>query len=115
MEDYKIQVGNRLKYLRKSRNIPITLIIDKLNIARPTYTGWELGHRSPRGEKLVQLASIFNTTTDFITGKTNDEEQPDQNLLKEALEKASIESAGKPLSPEKREALVEVIMKLLKD
>jgi transcriptional regulator with XRE-family HTH domain len=114
-EDFKVIIGDRLKYLRKSRKIRVQRIAEGVGVAPTTYTGWEIGHRAPNGEKLVKLADFFNTTVDFITGKTDKEDQPDIELLQETLKKVRLNSFGKPLSSEQAEALSEIVMKLLKD
>lgn len=113
MEDYKIGVGQRLQYLRKKRKLPVQSIIDRLDIARSTYTGWELGRRTPKGESLVILADIFGTTVDYITGKTDDE-SPVQTNVKEVLETKRITWDGKDITEDQAEAISRIIEAYLK-
>ncbi|ECD6517318.1 XRE family transcriptional regulator, partial [Salmonella enterica subsp. enterica] len=72
--DYKDMVGSRLKYLRKKHKVKVESIMKLLDISRSTYTNYELGYRAPSGDKLVLLADLYDTTVDFLTGKTNEEE-----------------------------------------
>jgi transcriptional regulator with XRE-family HTH domain len=112
--DYKIGVGQRLHYLRKEKKLPVQTITDRLGIARSTYTGWENGYRTPKGDSLVQLAVIFGTTVDYITGKTEDKSQPKLDI-KKILETANLTYEGKQISDDKALALAKVIEALLKD
>ncbi|MEW9503370.1 helix-turn-helix domain-containing protein, partial [Jeotgalibacillus marinus] len=63
-------IGDRLKVLRYKRKIKIPTIISELNIARSTYTGYELGRRNPDGKSLAKLADILDTSVDYIVGVT---------------------------------------------
>jgi transcriptional regulator with XRE-family HTH domain len=112
--EYKIGVGQRLHYLRKLRRLPVQTITDRLGIARSTYTGWENGHRTPKGDSLVQLADLFGTTVDFITGNTEDESQPKIDL-EEIIGSQKYIFGGKEISAEKKETLETIIKALLKD
>ncbi|MEF7566041.1 helix-turn-helix transcriptional regulator [Bacillus infantis] len=114
MEEYKEIVGQRLQYLRKKKKMPVQKILDKFDIARSTYTGWEKGRRTPKGETLVQLADLFNTTVDFITGKTDNEEQPKIELI-ELIQSGKVIHEGKALTDEKAEALQSILKVLLKE
>lgn len=113
MEDYKKIIGERLKYLRKKKTLsgkpmPVEYITTKLDIARSTYTGWELGRRAPNGEKLVALAALFDTTVDYITGKTDDE-APSDNKLDELLANKSLKWGNKEITEEQAETIARLI------
>jgi transcriptional regulator with XRE-family HTH domain len=112
--EYKIGVGQRLHHLRKQSKLPVQAITDRLGIARSTYTGWETGRRTPKGDSLVLLADLFGTTVDYITGKTEDELQPKIDI-KKILETTTLTYEGKAISEDKALALAKVIEALLKD
>lgn len=114
MEEYKEIVGQRLQYLRKKKKIPVQTILDKFGIARSTYTGWEQGRRTPKGSTLVQLADLFNTTVDFLTGKTENEEPNKVELLDFLNEENLIyEFNGKEITQEQKETVKSIIKTLL--
>ncbi len=66
-------IGDRLKMLRYKRKIKIPTIISELNIARSTYTGYELGWRTPHGKSLGELGHILQTSVDYLVAVTNDD------------------------------------------
>lgn len=55
-----IQVGNRLKDLRKKHNLTQAEMADKLNLARSTYANYESNKREPSEDVLKDIANIFN-------------------------------------------------------
>jgi transcriptional regulator with XRE-family HTH domain len=115
MTDYKDIIGTRLRYLRKKRKIPIAQITKALNIARSTYTNYEQGHRAPNGERLVSLAKIFDTSVDFITGKTDAEElsQEVTEVLNQGIKSGKFVHNGKPISEEQAKQLADLINVML--
>lgn len=109
MEDFKIKIGENLKYLRKNRGTRITEVIAFLNIGRSTYTDWEMGRRSPNGEKLVMLAKFYNTTVDFITGKTDDDSPLNSDDLNEIIKNSKLTWNGKEIEEEKQAAIAAML------
>lgn len=55
-----IQVGNRLKDLRKQNHLTQSEMADKLNLARSTYANYESNKRMPSEEVLKDIANLFN-------------------------------------------------------
>ncbi|WP_445506735.1 helix-turn-helix domain-containing protein [Niallia sp. 03190] len=107
MNEYKTIIGNRLYHLRKQHKLPVEKIITRLGVARSTYTNWEGGYRAPNGKNLVILAEIFNTSVDFITGKTDEE-----NLIEEvteAIKNGNYVHNGRPLTESEAEQVAEMI------
>jgi transcriptional regulator with XRE-family HTH domain len=44
---------------------------DHLGIAKSTYAGYESGYREPSLQALSQLADLFETTVDYILGRSH--------------------------------------------
>jgi transcriptional regulator with XRE-family HTH domain len=109
MEDFKIIIGENLKNLRKKRGTKITEVIAYLGIGRSTYTDWELGRRSPNGEKLVMLAKFYNTTVDFITGKTKNDSPLNSDDLKEIIKNSKLTWNGNEIEDEKQAAIAAML------
>ncbi|MFY0545500.1 helix-turn-helix domain-containing protein [Brevibacillus sp. H7] len=47
-------------------------VADLIGVARPTYTAYEAGTKQPPMETVSKLADLFNVSTDYLHGKTND-------------------------------------------
>ncbi|MBH0159090.1 helix-turn-helix transcriptional regulator [Fictibacillus sp. 5RED26] len=112
--------GNRLAYLRKKRKLKVDAIIKRLGCGRSTYTNYELGYRSPKAQRLNLLADIFETSTDFILGHTDDE-TPNKDKITdargyvEAIRNApKLTFQGEPIPEDKIDQLADIIEIFLK-
>ncbi|EEP6565901.1 helix-turn-helix transcriptional regulator, partial [Listeria monocytogenes] len=63
--------GNRLKQLRKNNNKTQEDISKILGISRGAYSHIENGRNEPDMETIVKLADIFEVSTDYLLGKSN--------------------------------------------
>lgn len=64
--------SERLSGLRKAMGWSRKRAISELNLPYQTYPNYELGKREPDIATIAKLADKFNTTTDYLTGKSND-------------------------------------------
>lgn len=62
----------RLSLLRKERKWSLQETADHLGIAKSTYAGYESGYREPSLHSLCQIADLFETTIDYLLGRTDD-------------------------------------------
>lgn len=69
----------RLKRLRKERNLTQQDMADFLGITRQGYAKYENGHAETDLETLKKLANFFNVTTDYLIGNVDNE--PDIDSL----------------------------------
>lgn len=67
--------GERLKDLRKKRSLTQSQLGEKLNVTKASISGYENDTRSPDRETLVKIAEIFNVSTDYLLGRTDDKEK----------------------------------------
>lgn len=65
----------RLRDLREDADLTQKQLAALLNIRQNTYSQYENGQRQLPVEALIRLAEIFETSTDYILGLT-DETQP---------------------------------------
>lgn len=65
-------ITQRLKELRKSLNISQYELAYMLKVAQQTVAKWEMGIYVPPMDKIDKLAKIFNVSSDYIRGLTND-------------------------------------------
>ena len=58
--------GKRIKELRKAKGYTQESFAEELNISHRTYSGIELGNHSTTIETFVEMASILDTTLDYL-------------------------------------------------
>ena len=62
----------RLKDIREDRDMTQRQLAELLHIRQNTYSQYENGQRGLPIEALIALANIFQTSTDYILGLTDD-------------------------------------------
>lgn len=91
MEDDKMSTLNeRLRELRKSRDVTQQELADYLKIGKTTISNYETGYSSPDNETLSELAKFFNVSVDYLLGRTDIKNPVDEitNTLKDDKELA---------------------------
>lgn len=61
--------AERLKQLRKENGISQQKLADLLGLRQSTVAMWEKGKNSPEYESLINIANIFGTSMDYLTGQ----------------------------------------------
>lgn len=64
-----MNLGKRLKELRKSYGLTQENLADALDISRVNYTRYETDKARPDYETLILLADFFDVTTDYLLGR----------------------------------------------
>lgn len=64
-------IGEKLKKLRKEKGIEAQYIAKQINVSKSTYSYYENNKSEPNFETLKKLADIFNCTTDYLLGRTD--------------------------------------------
>lgn len=62
----------RLKDLREDKDLLQKNIADLLEVSQAQYSRMELGINQLSYEKLIKLATFYNTSIDYILGLTNE-------------------------------------------
>ena len=108
-------LSERLKLLRLEAKFTQKEIADKLKIGQGTYARYEKGDRKPTGEILNALAMLFNVSTDYLLGNTDNQNSTKfEDDLEESLNTARAFS-GKPISEHDREVMREILTEMFKD
>lgn len=63
--------GERLRLLRKERNLTQTELGNKINVTKVSISGYESGNRTPDTDTLQRLADFFEVSTDYLLGRTD--------------------------------------------
>ena len=62
----------RLKDLREDHDFTQQYVSETLGMKQPQYSRYERGLRDIPTDVLIRLARLYNTSTDYILGLTND-------------------------------------------
>jgi len=65
-------IGKRLRMLREEKGQKQADIAKVLGVSRTTYTQYETEKSEPDLETVKRLAEYFNTTADYLLGRTDD-------------------------------------------
>ena len=63
---------SRIRDLREDRDLKQREVAELLHCSQQVYSNYELGQRDIPTSMLIKLAEIFNTSTDYILGLTNE-------------------------------------------
>ena len=72
---------SRLKEIRKDRDITQTEVAKYLGMKQQQYSEYEIGKRLIPVETLDKLADFYNTSIDYLVGRT-DERKARKSILK---------------------------------
>lgn len=61
-------IAEKIKILRKKYNLTQTDIAKKLGITRSSVNAWEMGISIPSTQYIVELAQLFNVSSDYLLG-----------------------------------------------
>ena len=64
-------LSERLRLLRAKKGVSQIKAAQSLNLSNTTLSNYELNVSSPTPETLVNMASYYHTTTDYLLGITN--------------------------------------------
>lgn len=108
-------IGERIKSQRQKLKIRNIDIADDLGVNKSTVSNWITGHRIPDTKILPELATILNTSTDYLTGKSdNPLPQDSKNDVREFLESKELFFKGEALTDDVREALIQLLNAVVK-
>jgi len=64
--------SERLKLLRKERNLTQTEFAKQIRASQNTVSNWEKGNRAPDMDTITVLANFFNCSVDYLLGRSDD-------------------------------------------
>ncbi|WPK12291.1 helix-turn-helix transcriptional regulator [Lysinibacillus louembei] len=117
--------SERLKKLRKSKNLSQYELADRLGFSRGKLANYEQGTREPDFSTLELIAKFFDVSTDYLLGvgssKTEYDNKAEKDIAKRLKQfEADLENSdglafdGEPLSDEAKESLLESMELLLR-
>lgn len=90
-----MNVGQRLRYLRKLKNLTQQDLANSLGINRSTYARYETGDHEADYETLNKLADFFDVSVDYLLGRTDNPAPPSQFVSTEKGNVLRIPIVGK--------------------
>lgn len=75
-------ISDTIKELREKNDYTQTALAKKLGLSRSAINAWEMGVSVPSTSYLMELAKLFNVTTDYILG-LDTKEKIDITFLKQ--------------------------------
>ena len=63
-----MEIGKIIRELRKENGWTQKQLAEMLNVDNTTISSWELGKNDVPSAIIVQLAKLFDTTSDFLLG-----------------------------------------------
>ncbi|MGE6556272.1 helix-turn-helix domain-containing protein [Exiguobacterium artemiae] len=64
-------MGDRIRKLRVQKELTQVALCKSLNIKLTTYNTWERNISRPKHEKVLEIAEFFETSLDYLYGRTN--------------------------------------------
>jgi transcriptional regulator with XRE-family HTH domain len=99
--------------MRKANRMTMEEVGNELGIAKSSYAGYESAERTPPPDKLVKLAEMFDTSTDYLLGLTDDPTtKKDTTNLADFLKRDGLHYGGTTLT-EKEIAIFRDILGLI--
>ncbi|MEJ8778213.1 helix-turn-helix domain-containing protein [Pseudogracilibacillus sp. ICA-222130] len=65
------KLPHRLKNLREEKGYLQKHVADEIGVKNNTLSGYESGSRSPDPEMIVELAKLYDVSTDYLLGKND--------------------------------------------
>lgn len=113
--------AERLKQLRKEKELTIEQLADKLGSAKSTISRYENGLREPKGDILKLLTDFFNVSLDYLMGVSdirtpkNTVNSTESKPLSKPVETIAAHLEGKNITPHKMKMLKRYIDDLFED
>lgn len=61
-------IADKIKFLREENNMTQTDLAKRLGITRSGVNAWEMSISVPSTQYIVELATLFNVSTDYLLG-----------------------------------------------
>ncbi len=65
-------IANKIKILRENKGLSQKALADNLGITRSSVNAWEQGISVPSTQYIVELANLFEVSTDYLLNFKND-------------------------------------------
>ncbi|MDM5451051.1 helix-turn-helix transcriptional regulator [Peribacillus simplex] len=117
MGDKIVVFAKRFKELRLKNNYSMQAIGEKAGVGKSSIAAYESGEKKPTTDRLKVIADIFEVSTDYLLGNTNDPHTNKQtkNLAILLKESNHFHYNGIPLSNTDLELFNKILERMLRD
>ncbi|MGF6357147.1 transcriptional regulator with XRE-family HTH domain [Paenibacillus sp. 4624] len=116
--------SKRLKELREEKGWSQDQLAELLGVQRPTVAGYESKskNRIPRDKTLMKIAELFNTSTDYLLGRSDERnytkfsgkkdlpQQVTEKIIGDLVKKYNLDLTD-PTTAEKLETMIKLVYK----
>lgn len=88
-------------------------VAERIGVPTTTYGGWERGDAEPSAMMLVELANLFNSTTDELLGRTGFDTKNCLNKMQLTIDEKQLIDLYKNLSGNQKNTLLGFVQGLL--
>ena len=85
---------NRMAELRREKGISMKQAAELLGLPYTTYVNYEKGTREPKSETLISIAHLYNTSIDYMLGKSDTRIDNDILDIVNTIDQDLLEKAG---------------------
>ena len=97
-------LAEKISRLRKKNGWSQEELAERINVSRQAVSKWEGGQSIPDLDKILQLASLFGVTTDYLLKDEIEDEELSDDALDNTVRRISVEEANTYLEERKKSA-----------
>ncbi|WP_019205473.1 helix-turn-helix domain-containing protein [Limosilactobacillus ingluviei] len=102
-----MNMGSKIRDLRKEKRLSQTELGKLIHVSQQTVTAWENNKAEPTSSAVVQLAEVFNVSTDYLLGRPEKHKEDNSGLSEN--QKLVAYSIDPDISDEERKAIIEMV------
>jgi transcriptional regulator with XRE-family HTH domain len=94
-----MNIGERIKIVRESKNLSIREFADKISVSHPIVIKWENETSTPNGKHIAEICRVFGVSSDWLLNGWGD------MIFDQKITKSYVEEMEKNLNKLKDEML----------
>lgn len=106
-------LGERLRSARLRNNLHQKDAASKVGISNVTLSQYEKGIRKPDPDTLGKLAEVYDTSVDYLIGRTEDSDKKQD--LNDLFDEGQLLWKGEPLSEEQLKPIADLLDMIIKE
>ncbi|WP_041274663.1 helix-turn-helix domain-containing protein [Desulforamulus reducens] len=110
-------IGERLRQLRKEKNINREDVANLLGVTVRSVTNYESGQRNLDPDQLIALADYYDVSMDYLTGRSDNPKPPQTTTIDDEWPEVAnvLRRNGKKLTTEDKKRIATIIKAAVED